>query len=301
MNLFQLFQQKLQRGSLVILLFSFLACVSFDKSELNNLNNNDVLKIGHAGSGFSSWIPFNPYPANSYNSLRKAIVDNKADGIEVDVHMTADGEFVLYHDNKLESKTNQKGCISELNYNEILGAQYQLGLPFDWFQSETVIGLDSLISLMKAQKEFPYLHLDIRHYSVCLTASETRKRELILIKRLMEKLESLEVPKQKVVLVSLSHEVILEAKRLNCPYELSLEETADFMHGLNWAKKQKLDYLTIKPDLLTAEYSKIAHSQGIKVITFGAKSKSGNKRLLKLNPDVIQTNNLKALGELLEN
>lgn len=300
MNLLQLFSRKLHSFSLLLILCCFSACVSFDKSELNNLNHQEVIKIGHAGSGFSSWIPFNPYPANSYTSLRKALVEQKANGVEVDVHMTSDEEFVLYHDNKLDSKTSLKGCIGELNYDAILKTEYQLGIPFDWFQSEQIIGLDTIIKLMKAEKDFPFLHLDIRHQSVCLTPEQNLERQLIVINRLINKLIDLEIPRQKVVLISMSRELILEAKRLNCPFELSLEEVGDFQRGLDWVKNQHLNYLTIKPGLLTAEKSAIAHEAGVKVITFGAKSRSGNKRLLKLNPDVIQTNNLNALKSLLE-
>ena len=298
MNLI-LFKKNTFWTSLVLIILNFNSCVSFENSELDNLNDDKVLKIGHAGSGFSSWIPFNPYPANSFTSLQKAIVENKADGVEVDVHMTADGKFILYHDNKLESKTNLSGCISELKYNDIVKANYQLGAPFDWFQSEKIIGLDSLILFLKQQKQFPYLHLDIRHYSVCLNQEENYQRSTKMIKSLIGYLKSFGIPTNKVVLISLSHEVITKAKELKCPYELSLEETANFEEGLEWVKKMQLPYLTIKPGILSAEQSSSAHKAGIKIITFGAKSKSGNKRLLEVNPDVIQSNNLEALNSLL--
>ncbi|MEQ8624198.1 MAG: glycerophosphodiester phosphodiesterase [Vicingaceae bacterium] len=286
---------------LVFLAICISSCVSYDKSELENLNDNAILRIGHAGSGFSSWIPFNPYPANSFTSLKKAIIEQKADGVEVDVHMTADGQFVLYHDNKLESKTNLTGCISELNYNDVVKAEYQLGAPFDWFQAEKVIGLDSLIQFLKQQKPFPHLQLDIRHSSDCISIEENRQRRLAIIGKLIETLNAQNVPIEKVLLISLSKDVIEEAKKLNCPYALSFEETTSFEQNFEWVKEMNLPYLTIKPSLLSAEHSAIAHEAGVRIITFGAKSKSGNKRLLKLNPDVIQTNNLNALGDLLQN
>ncbi len=59
---------------LIIPCFWLIACTTFDKSKLDNLNQNTVLKIGHAGSGFSSWIPFNALPSNSYKSLYEALV-----------------------------------------------------------------------------------------------------------------------------------------------------------------------------------------------------------------------------------
>ncbi len=213
--------------------------------------------------------------------------------------MTADNQFVLYHDRKLDTKTNTEGCIGNMNYEELLSIEYKLGLPFDFFQSERIIGLDTLISLMKAQSQFPFLHIDIRNYSVCLTAIENQERELELIKVLIMKLNSLNIPEDKVMLISLSKPLILEAMRLDCPYTMSLEEVGSFDSGLAWVLQHNLKYLTIKPDLLSAEKSKNAHQNGVQIITFGAKSKSGNKKLLNLNPDVLQSNNLTALNDLL--
>ena len=63
--------------------------------------------------------------------------------------------------------------------------------------------------------------------------------------------------------------------------------------------QRKIDIITIKPKYLTTELSKKLHEEGVRVITFGARSKSGNKNLLLLNPDVIQTNNVSALVDLL--
>ena len=273
---------------LIALLVSQIGCTTFDKSKIDNLNKNKVVKIGHAGSGFNSLIPFNSNPSNSYKSLFKALVENKADGVEVDIQMTADDRFVLYHDKKLGSQTNTKGCISEMSYLELLNVKYKLGFP-----------LDSLIGLMKSMDEFPYLHLDIRNYSECLTLAENEVRELQLIKQLIARLNSFDVPKSKVMIISLSKPLIVEALRLNCPYLISLEEVVNFDSGLEWVKSNHLNYLTIKRDLLSKDKSKKAHEAGVQIVTFGAKSKNGNKKLLQLNPDFIQSNNLGALNELL--
>ena len=233
-------KQPIQPCLIAIIFFSCFSCVSYDKEELNNINNNEVLRIGHGGSGFSSWIPFNPYPANSFTSIENAIIEKNADGVEVDVHMTADGQFILYHDNKLESKTNLNGCISELNFKDIVGADYQLGAPFDWFQAEKVIGLDSLIRFLKQQDEFPYLQIDIRHFSVCLDNNENVKRRIDMIGKLIEALIAKKVPTEKVLLIMPLKDMIVEAKKLNCPYELSFEEFTSFEQNFEWVKEMAL-------------------------------------------------------------
>ena len=57
-------------------------------------------------------------PENSLAAVDKALSVG-VDGIEVDVHLTADGELVVCHDNTIERTTNGKGCISEMTLEEI--------------------------------------------------------------------------------------------------------------------------------------------------------------------------------------
>lgn len=279
----------------------FIFRVNFDTTQLKNLNDGEVKIIGHAGLGFSSLVPFNYLPSNSYASLSEALIEYKVDGVEVDIHMTKDRKFVLYHDTRLDSKTNLKGCIETMNLEELVQAEYKLGFPYDLFQSEQVISFKKLIDLLKEQDEFPLLQLDIRNSSPCFEKEENWTWETEMLRRLIEQLNEWEVPKEKVLFISVAKSLLQEAKAINCPYRLSMEIVEPFEKGLAWALEHEINCITIKPKLLlNKENTAIAHQHGIEVITFGAKSKSGNKKLLELNPDMIQTNNIEALQELLE-
>lgn len=291
----------------ILLLLSFIAVafiwlfeIKFDTSQLNNLNNGKVEVIGHAGMGFVSWIPFNALPDNSMAALQKSIVEKQAAGIEVDLHMTKDEKFVLYHDEKLESKTQLQGCISEMNYKDLSTAEYKVGYPFDWFQEEKLLSFQELIQFLKSRKEFPLLQLDLRNKSACKSIEENSVWEKKMAMALHKTLLVAEIPEEKLTLITLSRELIQHFIDLETPYELSFEIVGDFDKGLAFAEEKSLKSVTVKPKLLSKAQSKLIHSKGIKIITFGAKSKSGNKKLLELNPDVIQTNNISALRELLE-
>ena len=52
-----------------------------------------------------------------------------ADGIELDVQLTKDGEIVVIHDEKVNRTTNGKGYVKDLSYSELkrldAGYQYQ--------------------------------------------------------------------------------------------------------------------------------------------------------------------------------
>ena len=118
----------------IISILVFVSCEKPILSEIDNLNNNQIFKIGHGGMGFPALFPFNALPTNSMAAIKKALEDKKADGVEIDVHMTSDFEFVLYHDKLLDSKTSKQGYPEELKLNEIIGVEYQLGFPYDLFQ-----------------------------------------------------------------------------------------------------------------------------------------------------------------------
>lgn len=285
---------------LILLLSTTVACNSFDASKIENLNKGKVQVIGHAGLGFHRWFPFNPYPSNSFTSIKKAIEEEKAEGVEVDLQMTDDWKFVLYHDNKLESMTTLNGCISSYKFDEIRLLNYQLGYPFDAFQNEKIISLQQLIDYFKSFDQFPLLQIDLRTSSVCLNREESKLYRSRFIRELINFLNAQEVPKEKILLISTDKRIFDLFEQFNCDYPTSYEVTGDFEEDLKWAIDNKVKSFTVKPKILTKERSKAAHEAGISVVTFGAKSKSGNRKLLKLDPDVVQTDNISALRELLK-
>jgi glycerophosphoryl diester phosphodiesterase len=72
---------------------------------------NKMLKIGHRGArGYD--------PENTLIAFQKAI-DLGADGIELDVHLSADGELVVIHDETIDRTTNAKGVVVALSKSEL--------------------------------------------------------------------------------------------------------------------------------------------------------------------------------------
>ena len=71
-----------------------------------------TLIIAHRGA--SAYAPENTMPA--YELAAKM----KADGIETDVHFTADGKIVTLHDEKIDRTSNGQGLVTEYTYEELL-------------------------------------------------------------------------------------------------------------------------------------------------------------------------------------
>lgn len=68
-------------------------------------------KIGHRGAkGYE--------PENTLVSFQKAL-DMQADGIELDVHLSADSELMVIHDETIDRTTNGKGLVNNLSLREL--------------------------------------------------------------------------------------------------------------------------------------------------------------------------------------
>ena len=81
-----------------------------------------MLKIGHRGAkGYE--------PENTLVSFQKAL-DMHVDGIELDVHLSADGEIIVIHDETIDRTTNGKGFVNALSLRELkafrINEKYQI-------------------------------------------------------------------------------------------------------------------------------------------------------------------------------
>jgi len=71
---------------------------------LNNSEKNRVMVISHRGD--SSNVPENTIQA--FDDAFKLGVDC----LETDVHITKDGQFILFHDDSVDRTTEAKGLVS---------------------------------------------------------------------------------------------------------------------------------------------------------------------------------------------
>ena len=89
---------------------------SFDK-ENECRTEIKMLKIGHRGAkGYE--------PENTLISFEKAI-DLNADGIELDVHLSSDGELMVIHDETIDRTTNGKGFVKNFTSSQLK----EFGIP----------------------------------------------------------------------------------------------------------------------------------------------------------------------------
>ncbi|MCC3357864.1 glycerophosphodiester phosphodiesterase [Bacillus sp. REN16] len=121
------------------------------------------------------------YPENTLLSFKKAI-DQGVDGLELDVHLTKDGEVVVIHDETLDRTTTGTGWIKDMTLAEI--KKCSAGKPFthfdkyeeDW-DNEQVPTLEEVLGLLA-----PYdleLNIELKTYSVPYEGIEERVLKIV--------------------------------------------------------------------------------------------------------------------------
>ncbi|PXY45274.1 glycerophosphodiester phosphodiesterase [Flavobacterium hydrophilum] len=70
-----------------------------------------MLKIAHRGAKAYE-------PENTLQAFQKAL-DLNSDGIELDVHLSADGHIIVMHDETIDKMTNGKGAVNTFTLSEL--------------------------------------------------------------------------------------------------------------------------------------------------------------------------------------
>lgn len=118
--------------------------------------------IAMAHRGGSAYAP-NVGLENTIGSFRRAVAMGYR-YLETDVHATADGELVAFHDTHLDRVTDVKGAINDLPYAAVREAR--------------INGTDSVPLLTELLEEFPTtrLNIDIKADSALAPTVETIRR-----------------------------------------------------------------------------------------------------------------------------
>ncbi|WP_462412913.1 glycerophosphodiester phosphodiesterase [Neobacillus sp. Marseille-QA0830] len=129
---------------------------------------------GHRGAKGS-------YPENTLLSFKKAI-EQGVDGLELDVHLTKDGEVVVIHDETLDRTTNGTGWIKDMTLEEM--KQVSVGSSFTHFPEyhetwdfEMVPTLTEVLELLA-----PYqteLNIELKTYAVAYEGIEEKVQSIV--------------------------------------------------------------------------------------------------------------------------
>lgn len=193
------------------------------------------------------------HPENTLPAFQEAI-DVKADGIELDVQLTKDGELVVIHDEKLNRTTNTKGWVKEATLAEI--KQLDAGSWFsESYQDTRIPTLSEVLDLLKSNQFTGLLNIELKTDKINYVGIE---------QKVLHALEENEVTYQ-VVLSSFNKDTVRRLRAITKDYELafigfgSKREVAwvndqrdinSFHPDIRWLKRhidQTKDIATLRP------------------------------------------------------
>lgn len=133
-----------------------------------------MLKIAHRGAKAYE-------PENTLKAFQKAL-DLNADGIELDVHLSADANIIVIHDETIDKMTNGKGFVNTLSLSELkrflIDGQYEIPTlkeVFDLVNKKCLINIElknadtltkvvSLIDEYVSDKNWSYEHFIVSSF-----------------------------------------------------------------------------------------------------------------------------------------
>ena len=260
----------------------FMGCKS-EKFEIENLNGNKIDVLGHAGMGVSDM-----YPSNSAESILNCL-NLGATGSEMDVQMTSDGVLVLFHDESLNQKTDLQGTIYSHTWDEIKDARYD-EMPYSNFK---IVRLSELIENIEHFEDYIFT-FDIKLYYDPLNYEAQFEQFSDAIVNLFNEnnLHShVYIESQSTLFLSL-----LQSKASNIDLYYYPQT---FQDGIASALSLNLKGISISTFSITKEEVQQAHDAGIFVTIWNIKTKEDNIEAIHKNPDMIQTDKVKYLVDIL--
>lgn len=266
-----------------ILLISIIIGCKKKNVVINNLNNNKIEIMGHAGMGFSSL-----YPINTAESILRCLNED-ADGTEIDVQLTKDNVLVAFHNSTLDENTNFSGKIRDYTWNELKEACYTSTPQLNY----KILKIRDLFDGIGDLENYTFT-LDVKIYPI-------DGNYFVYVDDFTDALASLYSDYQ------IDNNIFVESQDDNFLNELYAKDTQiglyiypqSFEEGFNTAIDLGLRGISIDNDLITKEQVDLAHTYEIFVTIWGVSNSSGNLDAANKSPDMIQTDDIDDLVKLL--
>jgi len=270
---------------IILILFSILlvACNTINPTfDIQNLNGNAITILGHRGMGKN-----HKYPGNTFESIYTAL-NLGANGSEIDVQVTKDSILVIYHNKDLSSLTDFEGRVIDFNWSELEGCTY---ITKDE-SSYPVITVDELFNRIPNVQNY-YFSFDIKlNYGEEDTSAYLKKfahaiKTLVYDHKMYNK-----------VLIETGNRQLHQQIKSHNVQVLQFLTGSDVETGISIANELDLYGIGIGSSITRKEVE-LAHNNGIRVMTWIPKSKWGNVKAVRKNPDFIQTAKLDHLVQIL--
>lgn len=217
-----------------------------------------MLKIGHRGAkGYE--------PENTLIGFKKALALG-VDQIELDIHLSADGEIMVIHDETIDGTTNGSGCVNSLTCTEL-----------QQFRIREQQHIPTLIEV---------LNLIDRKCSVNIEIKSTN-----LADKLVTVLERFIIEKEwkysQFIVSSFEWDTLEKVRSLNPKISISVLTETNIEDALAFAKKIKAQAINPDFQLLSKDNVSAMQQAGFQVFPWTVNEKEDIKRIQSYKVDGI--------------
>lgn len=240
------------------------------ETEIRNLEDGRIIALGHGGMGTRSW-----HTLNSPTSFQKALATG-ADGTEMDVQLTMDGQLVAFHDETVDeakcprhiaqqSFDELKSCLGDLlTANEILALGWRDGSVFSF---------------------------DVKLHGADIAHQQLFAERIRIVKE--------NHPQFRILVESTSTEFLLLLKERGILEGLYLYANEP-ESALNICTDLGFEGVSIRREMISTELVQRFHEAGIRVMLWGVGTRWDNREAVLKGPDFVQSERLKHLVSLVK-
>ncbi len=201
-----------------------------------------------------------------------------ADGIELDVQMTADGELVVIHDEDIKRTSNGEGLVMQKTYEELSG--YDYGSWFsDKFKGAKIPTLKQVLDWIKPTGM--ELNVEIK----TMPAWYDKK----LTEAVLAAVEAADMV-DRVIISSFDHQAIADTRSLSDCIRCAPLYMASFLAMDDYCKKQQFNCVHPLFHCVTPALVQACHKVGVEVNTWTVNQKEDAEKMRTLGVDTIITN-----------
>ncbi|HHY78926.1 MAG TPA: glycerophosphodiester phosphodiesterase [Thermoanaerobacter sp.] len=237
------------------------------------------LVIAHRGDSRNA-------PENTLASFKRAL-EMGADGIELDVQLTKDGQLVVIHDERVDRTTDGIGFVKDFTLKEL--KRLDAGIKFDKkFAGERIPTLNEVFELI-GHKNF-IINIEIKSGVVLYPGIE---------EKLVEAIKDYDF-EEKVVISSFNHYSLRDVKRIAPEFKIGLLYQCGLVEPWHMAIRMKAYslhpfYFNIIPELVEG-----CKKNNIKLFPWTVDRKEDMEMMIKAGVDAIITDDPQTLMNLLE-
>ena len=232
--------------------------------------------LGHAGMGLSQQNAV--YVDNSIESIELALSLTGSNGVEIDVQFSKDGTAWLFHDFKLDERTNSSGCIAEKTDEELSKIHYKT------LKKEKLIRLSEILPYIS---ESHIIILDLKGYNACtnsyLSNLESIENELVNFKN--------KCKSTAIFCVTPNYDWMIQFKLTEIPFFFETDELSSALAAI---EKQPIEGIVVRNSKFDREEIAQIQATEKKVVIFEVRSPKGIRSALRKLPDYLITDDLRA-------